>query len=221
MILTLPKVKSLFWLCSGVCRSSPSSTPCFVSIQENIRCHNTKQYNYEEVKQEIFTTFTWYHHVLLPPKPANKASFKTTDISISPLLWPSSRSGNLRGFLFYYYYYFKCLLRVSHFLSQFNEPHIVVWRRLSGGPQRAGSSRCAGSCPRLQLLHCVRRQLKIQKYFPTITFPCKPSLKLPRGCYVITNGRGKSSPRNHKGWISEANTARRRSSRYVSSHFLF
>lgn len=74
----------------------------------------------------------------------------------------------------------------------------MVWWTLSGGPWRAGSSRCAGSCPCFQLLHCVRRKLKIHKYFPTITFPCKQFLKLPRGCYVIMNGRGKRGPWNHE-----------------------
>lgn len=163
-------------------------------------------------------TITYFFH----QNQRTKLSFKTTDISISPWLRPSSRSGNLRGFLFcFIMIFFKCLLRVSHFFSQSNGSHIVVWRRLSGGPPRAGSWRCAGSCPRFQLLHCVRRQLKIQKYFPTIAFPCKPSLKLPRGRYVIRNGRGKSGPRNRKGWISEANPAQRRSSHCVSSHFLF
>lgn len=101
-------------------------------------------------------------------------------------------------FFFFFFFFIKCLLCVSHFLSQFNDSHIVVWWTLSGGPQRAGSSRCAGSCPCFQLLHCVRRKLKIHKYFPTITFPCKQFLKLPRGCYVITNGRGKSGPWNHE-----------------------
>lgn len=87
---------------------------------------------------------------------------------------------------------------MSLFLSQFNSSHTVVWWTLSGGPWRSGSSHCAGSCPCFQLLHCVRRKLKIHKYFPRITFPCKQFLKLPQGRYVIMNERGKRGPWNHE-----------------------
>lgn len=59
---------------------------------------------------------------------------------------------------------------VSHFSSQSNASHTVARWTLSGGPRRAGSSRCAGSPPGFQLLHCVRRKLKIHQYFSSDYF---------------------------------------------------
>lgn len=63
----------------------------------------------------------------------------------------------------------------------------MAYTALAASPQRADWSHDDHAPPDFQLLHFIKRQLKLHQWFSHITFPHKQLVRLPWGCSEVRN----------------------------------